>query len=67
MIEDQLINRREAIALLNVSFAEFKKMIEHGRVPPGDGPGPKRLRWPRSEILKARLPQSQRHETQRAA
>ena len=46
-----LLNRREACAVLNCSFAKFKTMLEQGIIPPGVGGGPHSLRWDRDEII----------------
>ncbi len=46
-----LLNRREACALLNCSFAKFKILLEQGVIPPGIGGGPNSLRWDRDDII----------------
>lgn len=47
------LNRREACAMLNVTFSRFKQLLDEGVLPPGFGPGPRSLRWDRDELIAA--------------
>ncbi len=71
MIIGDRLNRREAMALLNVSYDRFKKLLEEGSIPPGVGMGPKSLRWPRADIERVltrdRAPTAQQPPTASAA
>jgi predicted DNA-binding transcriptional regulator AlpA len=44
------INRRMACAVLNVTQARFKQLIDKGVVPDGRGLGPRLLTWDEDEI-----------------
>lgn len=48
------VNRRMALAILNVTAVKFARLIEDGKIPAGVGLGPRSLTWDQEELIAIR-------------